>query len=54
MKMLSIDDRVECIDEREAYITIKDLKENFPHKISCRLISPSKSEIGNNKQTYTG
>ena len=29
----------------EAYITIKDHKEAFPNKISCRLINPSKSSI---------
>ena len=32
--------------ESEAYITVKDLKENFPHKPSFRLINPSKSELG--------
>ena len=32
--------------ENEAYITIKDHKEDFPNKISCRLINPSKSDIG--------
>ena len=29
----------------EYYITVKDHKEDFPHKISCRLINPSKSDI---------
>ena len=32
--------------ENEAYITIKDHKKDFPNKISCRLINPSKSDIG--------
>ena len=43
---LLIGDRVEKIYENEAYITIKDHKEDFPNKISCRLINPSKSDIG--------
>ena len=33
--------------ESESYITVKDGKEQFPHKISCRPINPSKSIIGN-------
>ena len=32
--------------ETEAYITIKDHKERFPHKLSFRLLNPSKSDIG--------
>ena len=34
------------MQESECYITDKDHKEDFPHKISCRLINPSKSDIG--------
>ena len=34
------------MEETESFITLKDHKEDFPHKISCRLINPSKSEIG--------
>ena len=41
-----IDDRVQKLDENEAYVTIKDHKEGFPDKISCRLINPSKIDIG--------
>ena len=44
---LSIDDRVEKLLETEACITIKDHKEGFPHKLSFRLLNPSKSDIGN-------
>ena len=40
-----IDDLIERMYENESYITIKDHKENFPNKISCRLINPSKSDI---------
>ena len=40
-----IDDLIERMYENETYITIKVHKENFPNKISCRLINPSKSDI---------
>ena len=43
---LKIDDCVQKLDENEAYVTIKDHKEGFPDKISCRLINPSKTDIG--------
>ena len=43
---LPISDRIEKLQETEAYITIKDHKENFPNKISRGLINPSKSSIG--------
>ena len=43
---LKIDDRVQKLDENEAYVTIKDYNEGFPDKISCRLINPSKTDIG--------
>ena len=42
---LSINDRVKKILETEAYITIKNHKEGFPHKLSFRLLNPSKSDI---------
>ena len=32
--------------ETEAHITIKDHKDEFPNKIPCRFINPSKSNIG--------
>ena len=34
------------MQQSESYITVKDHKEDFPHKISCSLINPSKSGIG--------
>ena len=43
---LKIDDRVQKLHENEAYVTIKYHKEEFPDKISCRLINPSKTDIG--------
>ena len=49
---LGIEDRVEQLSERNAYMTVKDHKEEFPEKISFRLINPSKSEIGKLVQSY--
>ena len=38
--------RIDKLQEKEACITIKDYKDNFPNKISCRLINPCKSSVG--------
>lgn len=43
---LDLDDRIEALSEQNAFITIKDHKPNFPNNLKCRLINPSKSEIG--------
>ena len=43
---LKIDDRVQQFREAEAFITVKDHKDNFPNFPTFRLINPSKSEIG--------
>ena len=43
---LDLEDRTEKLQESESYTTVKDLKEDFPHKISCRLINPLKLDIG--------
>ena len=45
-EQLKLSDRIEKISEKEAYITIKDHKPNFPDDIKCRLINPCKSNIG--------
>ena len=42
---LNLDDRIEKLQETEAYITIKDHKKGFPNNTSFRLINPSKSDI---------
>ena len=46
MEKLEIDDRVEKMQETEAFLTIKDHKEGFSHTLSFRLTNPSKSDIG--------
>ena len=37
---------MECLAEREAFVTLKDHKENFQQNPKCRLLNPTKSEIG--------
>ena len=37
---------MERMEESEAYITVKNDKEDFPQKPSFRLITPPKSELG--------
>ena len=39
------------MQKTEAYITIKDNKDEFPNKIPCRLINPSKSNVGKISRT---
>ena len=43
---LGIDDRVDTTAYKDAFITLKDHKPNFDNKPACRLINPTKSEIG--------
>ena len=43
---LEISDRVQRIPKKEAFVTIKDHKVNFKNNTKCRLINPTKSEIG--------
>ena len=46
VQQLDLSDRIEITAEREAFITLKDHKPNFPNNPTCRLINPSKSELG--------
>ncbi|XP_022810398.1 uncharacterized protein LOC111347413 [Stylophora pistillata] len=43
---LKLDDRIEKLAKEDAFITLKDHKPNFQDNPSCRLINPSKPEIG--------
>ncbi|PFX24183.1 hypothetical protein AWC38_SpisGene11228 [Stylophora pistillata] len=43
---LKLGDRVEKLAKKEAFITLKDYKPTFHDQPTCRLINPSKSEIG--------
>ena len=43
---LELDDRIERLATTQAIITMKDHKENFRSHPKCRLLNPSKSELG--------
>ena len=43
---LNLDDRIEKLAEKEAFLTLKDHKPTFHDHPTCRLINPTKSEIG--------
>ena len=45
-KDLEIADRIDQFIQADAFITVKDHKEQFPSKVQCRLINPAKSNIG--------
>ena len=42
---LGIEDRVERMAKNQAFITLKDHKDNFINNPKCRLINPAKSDI---------
>lgn len=48
---IHLGDRIEKLAEKKAFITLKDHKDNFHNKPACRLISPTKSEIGHVSKT---
>ena len=43
---LNIDNRTEKIAKQQAFITLKDHKDNFANHPTCRFINPAKSELG--------
>lgn len=45
-KELDLDDRIYKSAKQQAFITLKDHKPNFRNKPACRLINPTKPEIG--------
>ena len=48
---LEIDRRVDKMQEPEAFLTVKDQKEGFPHTLFFRLINPSKPDFGKISQS---
>ena len=46
VKKLEIEDRVFRTINRECFVTIKDHKENFQNNPKCRLLNPTKCEVG--------
>ena len=43
---LNLDDRIQQLQETEAFISVKDHKKGLPNSPSFRLINASKSEVG--------
>ena len=43
---LNLQNRIDALSSKNAFITLKDHKPNFQNKPTCRLINPTKSEIG--------
>ena len=43
---LSIGNRIDIMSKPNAFVTVKDHKENFPANLKCRLINPAKSNLG--------
>ena len=43
---LNIGNRIHAMAQTEAFITLKDHKDNFESNPKCRLINPAKSELG--------
>ena len=43
---LKLEDRIEQMAIKPAFVTLKDHKDNFINNPQCRLINPAKSEIG--------
>ena len=46
VEKLSIHDSFEKMQENEASITMKDLKEEFLYHVACILLKPSTTNIG--------
>ena len=49
---IKLEDRVQVLSEDPSFITIKDHKPNFPRNIECRLLNPSKSQVGKISKNY--
>ena len=45
-KSLELADRIETVPKTEAFVTLKDHKDNFMDKPTCRLINPNKCNTG--------
>ena len=43
---LDVADRMDTLAPKDAFITLKDHKDNFENSLPCRLINPAKSEVG--------
>ena len=43
---LGLDNKIDALAKNQSFVTLKDHKPNFSNNPTCRLINPSKSEIG--------
>ena len=43
---LDLEDRIYQTSKKQAFISLKDHKANFINKPTCRLLKPTKSELG--------
>ena len=43
---IELEDRAYAFAERDAFVTIKDHKENYQNNTKCRLINPAKTDLG--------
>ena len=49
---LNLADRIDCIAKKDAFITLKDHKENFANNPKCRLINPTKTKTGHIRKSF--
>ena len=50
---MKLDDRIQRFTTNDCFITLKDHKDNFKNSPKCRLINPSKSELGKVSKNIT-
>ena len=43
---LKVEQRLERYEEKEAFLAIKDHKTQFPRRVECTLLNPSKNQLG--------
>ena len=48
---MKLADRIDHLAKTGGFITLKDHKENFVNKPTCRLINPAKTELGKISKT---
>ena len=46
VKNLNIEDRVMYVPPKKAFVSLKDHKDNFVNDPKCRLLNPTKLEVG--------
>ena len=51
-KKIGLEDKIERFVEKEAYVTLKNHKDAFRNNPKCRLINPSKSQMGKVSKKY--